>query len=29
VMGDNRGMSIGEHDFGRVDLDRILGRVVF
>jgi signal peptidase I len=29
VMGDNRGMSVGDHDFGRVDLPRILGRVVF
>lgn len=29
VIGDNRGMSAGEHDFGRVQLDRILGRVVF
>ena len=29
VMGDNRGMSAGDHDFGRVDTDRILGRVVF
>src|SRR5262245_47526562 len=29
VMGDNRGMSAGEHDFGRVDAGRILGRVVF
>ena len=29
VMGDNRGMSAGEHDFGRVDVGRILGRVVF
>jgi signal peptidase I len=29
VIGDNRGMSAGEHDFGRVDLARILGRVVF
>jgi signal peptidase I len=29
VMGDNRGMSAGDHDFGRVESDRILGRVVF
>jgi signal peptidase I len=29
VMGDNRGMFEGDHDFGRVDADRILGRVVF
>jgi len=29
VMGDNRGMSIGDHDFGRVELSRILGKVVF
>jgi signal peptidase I len=29
VMGDNRGMSAGEHDFGRVDVGRILGRVIF
>ncbi len=29
VIGDNRGMSAGDHDFGRVDLSRILGRVVF
>lgn len=29
VMGDNRGMSVGDHDFGRVDAARILGRVVF
>jgi signal peptidase I len=29
VIGDNRGMSAGEHDFGRVELSRILGRVVF
>jgi signal peptidase I len=29
VMGDNRGMSAGDHDFGRVDLPRILGKVVF
>jgi signal peptidase I len=29
VIGDNRGMAAGEHDFGRVDLSRILGRVVF
>jgi signal peptidase I len=29
VMGDNRGMSVGDHDFGRVQLDRILGKVVF
>lgn len=29
VMGDNRGMSPGEHDFGRVDGWRILGRVMF
>jgi signal peptidase I len=29
VMGDNRGMSVGDHDFGRVELPRILGKVVF
>jgi signal peptidase I len=29
VIGDNRGMAAGEHDFGRVNLERILGRVVF
>jgi len=29
VIGDNRGMAAGEHDFGRVELPRILGRVVF
>jgi hypothetical protein len=29
VIGDNRGMAAGEHDFGRVELERILGRIVF
>ena len=29
VIGDNRGMAAGDHDFGRVDFSRILGRVVF
>jgi len=29
VIGDNRGMSVGDHDFGRVQINRILGRVVF
>lgn len=29
VIGDNRGMSAGEHDFGRVELERILGKVLF
>jgi signal peptidase I len=29
VIGDNRGMSAGDHDFGRVEVDRILGKVVF
>jgi signal peptidase I len=29
VVGDNRGMAAGDHDFGRVDLSRILGKVVF
>jgi signal peptidase I len=29
VIGDNRGMSAGDHDFGRVDLSRIVGKVVF
>lgn len=29
VIGDNRGMAAGDHDFGRVDRSRILGRVVF
>jgi signal peptidase I len=29
VVGDNRSMAVGDHDFGRVDADRILGRVLF
>ncbi len=29
VIGDNRGMSIGGHDFGRVDAARVLGTLVF
>jgi signal peptidase I len=29
VIGDNRGMRAGDHDFGRVDAGRILGRLVF
>ena len=29
VMGDNRGMSVGDHDFGRVESQRILGKVLF
>jgi signal peptidase I len=29
VIGDNRGMRASDHDFGRVDAGRILGRVVF
>jgi signal peptidase I len=29
VVGDNRGMAEGDHDFGRVDATRILGKVVF
>ena len=29
VIGDNRGMSAGEHDFGRAQADKILGKVVF
>lgn len=29
VMGDNRGMSSADHDFGRVEAERILGKVVF
>ena len=29
LMGDNRGMSAADHDFGRADLDRILGKVAF
>jgi signal peptidase I len=29
VIGDNRGMRSKDHDFGRVDVSRILGRVVF
>jgi signal peptidase I len=29
VIGDNRGMNAGEHDFGRAEIDRIVGRVVF
>jgi signal peptidase I len=29
VMGDNRGMAAADHDFGPVDADRIIGRVVF
>ena len=29
VIGDNRGMRAADHDFGRVDMSRILGRVIF
>ncbi len=29
VIGDNRGMRASDHDFGRVDASRIVGRVVF
>jgi signal peptidase I len=29
VIGDNRGMNAGDHDFGRVLRSRIAGRVVF
>jgi signal peptidase I len=29
VIGDNRGMRIGDHDFGRVEERRILGKLVF
>ncbi len=29
VIGDNRGMRLGDHDFGRVDVARILGKLVF
>ena len=29
VIGDNRGMRAADHDFGRVDVSRILGKVVF
>jgi signal peptidase I len=29
VIGDNRGMRAEDHDFGRVDSSRILGKVVF
>jgi signal peptidase I len=29
VIGDNRGMAAGDHDFGRAELKRILGKVVF
>jgi len=29
VIGDNRGMRVGDHDFGRVDGRRILGKLLF
>jgi len=29
VIGDNRGMRAADHDFGRADVSRILGKVVF
>lgn len=29
VIGDNRGMRMADHDFGRVDAGRILGKLVF
>ena len=29
VIGDNRGMRVSDHDFGRVDARRILGTLVF
>lgn len=29
VIGDNRGMRMSDHDFGRVDASRVLGRLLF
>ena len=29
VVGDNRGMRAADHDFGRVDVSRIVGKVLF
>jgi signal peptidase I len=29
VIGDNRAMRVGDHDFGRVDTRRIIGNLVF
>ena len=29
VIGDNRGMKMSDHDFGRVDARRVLGTLVF
>ncbi len=29
VIGDNRSMKMGDHDFGRVDARRILGMLLF
>lgn len=29
VIGDNRGMLAGDHDFGRVEAARIVGKVIF
>ena len=29
VVGDNRSMRVADHDFGRVDARRILGKLVF
>ena len=29
VIGDNRGMSVENHDFGRATLDRIVGKLLF
>ncbi|MEN3336688.1 MAG: signal peptidase [Acidobacteriota bacterium] len=29
VIGDNRGMRASDHDFGRVEATRILGRIMF
>lgn len=29
VIGDNRGMRAKDHDFGRIDVSRIVGRIVF
>jgi signal peptidase I len=29
VIGDNRGMRASDHDFGRVDVSRIVGKVLF
>jgi len=29
VVGDNRGMRAADHDFGRVDVSRVVGKVLF